>query len=206
MRKKLEAVSKESSTGNLKELDGKLDVNQVIVLRWGHRPQRDARLTTHVALAARALGATGIILSDVRDAKIMESVEKVTSQWGGRFLFEMGTPWKRIVREWKAKGGLIVHLTAYGENVETSDVMKKIKDSKKDVLIIVGSQKVPGEFFSKDVSDFNVAIGNQPHSECASLAVFLDRFFEGRELSISLENAKVKIIPQRRGKKITAEK
>ena len=206
MRKKLEAVSKESSTGNLKEFDGKLDVNQVIVLRWGHRPQRDARLTTHVALAARALGATGIILSDIRDAKIMESVEKVTRQWGGRFLFEMGTPWKRIVREWKAKGGLIVHLTAYGENVETSDVMKKIKDSKKDVLIIVGSQKVPGEFFSKDVSDFNVAIGNQPHSECASLAVFLDRFFEGKELSISLENAKVKIIPQRRGKRITAEK
>lgn len=199
-------MSKESSTGNSKELDGKIDVNQVIVLRWGHRPQRDARLTTHVALAARALGATGIILSDVRDAKIMESVEKVTRQWGGRFLFEMGTPWKRIVREWKAKGGLIVHLTAYGENVESSDVMKKIKDSKKDVLIIVGSQKVPGEFFSEDVSDFNVAIGNQPHSECASLAVFLDRFFEGRELSVSLENAKVKIVPQRRGKKITAEK
>jgi tRNA (cytidine56-2'-O)-methyltransferase len=199
-------VLRKSSTANLKELDGKLDVYQVIVLRWGHRPQRDARLTTHVALAARALGATGIILSDVRDAKIMESVERVTRQWGGRFLFEMGTPWKRIVREWKAKGGLIVHLTAYGENVETSDVMKKIKDSKKDVLIIVGSQKVPGEFFSKDVSDFNVAIGNQPHSECASLAVFLDRFFDGKELSVSLENAKVKIIPQRRGKKITAEK
>jgi len=206
LRKKSEAASKESSTGNFKERDGKLDVNQVIVLRWGHRPQRDARLTTHVALAARALGASGIILSDIRDPKIMESVEKVTKQWGGRFLFEMGTPWKRIVREWKAKGGLIVHLTAYGENVQTSDVMEKIKDSKKDVLIIVGSQKVPGEFFSKDVSDFNVAIGNQPHSECASLAVFLDRFFEGSELSISLENARVKIIPQRRGKKVTAEK
>ena len=199
-------MSKESSTGNLKELDGKLDVKQVIVLRWGHRPQRDARLTTHVALAARALGATGIILSDVRDAKIMESVERVTRQWGGRFLFEMGTPWKRIVRDWKAKGGLIVHLTAYGENVETRYVMNKIRDSKKDVLIIVGSQKVPGEFFSKDVSDFNVAIGNQPHSECSSLAVFLDRFFEGKELSVSVENAKMKIIPQRRGKKVTAEK
>ncbi len=190
----------------MKELDGKLDVNQVIVLRWGHRPQRDARLTTHVALAARALGATGIILSDIKDAKIMESVEKVTRQWGGQFLFEMGTPWKRIVRDWRARGGLIVHLTAYGENVETSDVMKKIKDSKKDVLIIVGSQKVPGEFFSKNVSDFNVAIGNQPHSECASLAVFLDRFFEGKELSASLKNAKMKIIPQPRGKRVTAEK
>ena len=181
-------------------------MNQVIVLRWGHRPQRDARLTTHVALAARALGAKGMILSDIRDATVKESVEKVTKQWGGRFFFEMGTPWKQIVREWKAKGGLIVHLTAYGENVETSDVMKKIKDSKRDVLIIVGSQKVPGEFFSEKVSDFNVAIGNQPHSECSSLAVFLDRFFEGREVMGSSENAKVRIIPQRRGKKITAEK
>lgn len=181
-------------------------MNQVIVLRWGHRPQRDARLTTHVALAARALGATGIILSDIRDAKILESVEKVTRRWGGRFFFEMGTPWKRIVQEWRDKGGLVVHLTAYGENVETSDVMKMIKDSKKDVLIIVGSQKVPGEFFSKKVSDFNVAIGNQPHSECASLAVFLDRFFDGRELTASLKNAKVKIVPQRRGKRIASVK
>ena len=181
-------------------------MNKVIVLRWGHRPQRDARLTTHVALAARALGASGIILSDVGDTKIMESVEKVTRRWGGRFLFEMGTPWRRTVHEWRDKGGLVVHLTAYGENVETSDAMKKIKDSRKDVLIIVGSQKVPGEFFSKEVSDFNVAIGNQPHSECASLAVFLDRFFDGRELTTSLKNAQVKIVPQRRGKKITSVK
>lgn len=181
-------------------------MKQVVVLRWGHRLQRDARLTTHVALTARALGATGIILSDIKDNNIKESIEKVTQQWGGPFLFEMGTPWKKVVQEWKNKEGLIVHLTAYGENIETSDVMKKIRDSKKDVLVIVGSQKVPGRFFSQDVSDFNVAIGNQPHSECASLAVFLDRFFEGKELTEQLRNAKVKIVPQKRGKKISVEK
>lgn len=181
-------------------------MKQVVVLRWGHRPQRDARLTTHVALAARALGATGIILSDTKDNQIKESIEKVTQQWGGPFYFAMGTPWKKVVREWKEKEGLIVHLTAYGENIETSGVMKKIRDSNKDVLVIVGSQKVPGRFFSQDVSDFNVAIGNQPHSECASLAVFLDRFFEGKELTGSLKNAKVKIVPQQRGKKISVEK
>jgi tRNA (cytidine56-2'-O)-methyltransferase len=181
-------------------------MKQVVVLRWGHRLQRDARLTTHVALAARALGATGIILSDIEDNNVKESVEKVTQQWGGPFFFEMGTPWKKVVQEWKGKEGLIVHLTAYGENIGTSDVMKKIRDSKKDVLVIVGSQKVPGRFFSQDVSDFNVAIGNQPHSECASLAVFLDRFFEGKELTEQLKNAKVKIVPQQRGKKISVEK
>ena len=80
--------------------------------------------------------------------------------------------------------------------------MDIIKATGKDVLVIVGSQKVPREFFSKKVSDFNVAVGNQPHSECASLAVFLDRYFEGKELTKNFENAKLKIIPSSRGKKV----
>jgi tRNA (cytidine56-2'-O)-methyltransferase len=175
---------------------------EIVVLRWGHRPSRDARLTTHVALAARALGATGMILSDMEDPSIERTVEKVTQNWGGKFFFEMGTPWKKTVREWKARGGLIVHLTAYGENIEKSDVLRRIRSQNKNVLIIVGSQKVPREFFRETVSDFNVAIGNQPHSECASLAIFLDRFFEGKELAKSFKKSKIKITPQRRGKKI----
>ncbi len=175
---------------------------KIIVLRWGHRPQRDARLTTHVALTARALGAFGLILSDIEDGKIKKTIEKITKNWGGPFFFEMGTPWKKAVKSWKAKGGIVVHLTAYGENIQKSEVLQRIKNSGKDILVIVGSQKVPKEFFSEPVSDFNVAIGNQPHSECASLAVFLDRFFEGKILAKSFENAKVRIISQKRGKKI----
>ncbi|MEM2953705.1 MAG: tRNA (cytidine(56)-2'-O)-methyltransferase [Candidatus Bathyarchaeia archaeon] len=176
---------------------------KIVVLRWGHRPKRDLRLTTHVALTARALGAAGFILSDLEDEKIKTTVEKVVKNWGGPFSFEMGKPWKKVVKDWKAKGGIVVHLTAYGENIETSDVLQRIKSSGKDVLVIVGSQKVPGEFFSETVSDFNVAVGNQPHSECASLAVFLDRFFEGKELAKTFEKAKLIIVPQKRGKKIT---
>jgi tRNA (cytidine56-2'-O)-methyltransferase len=179
---------------------------QIVVLRWGHRPQRDARLTTHVVLAARALGAAGLILSDVKDPKIKDSIEKVTRDWGGPFFFEMETPWKKAVQDWKDNGGLVVHLTAYGQNIETTNVLEQIKGSDKDVLVIVGSQKVPGEFFSEAISDFNVAIGNQPHSECASLAVFLDRFFEGKELTRRFENARVKIVPRKRGKKTVDEK
>jgi len=174
----------------------------VVVLRWGHRPHRDERLTTHVALTARALGASGLILSDTEDRKIKETVETVAKNWGDPFFFEMGTPWKKAVKDWKAKGRIVVHLTAYGENIQTSDVLQRIKKSAKDILVIVGSQKVPREFFSEAFSDFNVAIGNQPHSECASLAVFLDRLFEGEELRKSFEHAKVRIIPQKRGKKI----
>lgn len=177
----------------------------VIVLRWGHRPHRDARLTTHVALAARALGASGFILSDIEDENIKTTIEKVTRNWGDGFFFEMATPWKKVVKNWKAKDGIVVHLTAYGENIQTSNVLQRIKNSGKEILIIVGSQKVPNEFFSEDFSDFNVAIGNQPHSECASLAVFLDRLFEGEELEKNFANARVWIIPQKRGKKVAQD-
>jgi len=177
---------------------------KIVVLRWGHRPQRDARLTTHVVLTARALGASGVILTDVKDEKIKETVEKVVNNWGGQFFFEMGIPWEKAVKKWRENGGVVVHLTAYGENIETSDVLERIKASGKDVLVIVGSQKVPREFFSEKVSDFNVAIGNQPHSECSSLAVFLDRYFNGKELTKTFENAKIRIIPQKRGKKVVS--
>lgn len=175
---------------------------KIFVLRWGHRPKRDLRLTTHVALTARALGASGFILSDVKDEKIKTTVEKVLKNWGGPFHFDMGVSWKKVVNQWKAKGGIVVHLTAYGENIETSDVMQRIKALGRNILVIVGSRKVPGEFFSSAVSDFNVAVGNQPHSECASLAVFLDRFFEGTELAKTFENARLMIVPQKRGKKL----
>jgi len=177
------------------------DSPRVVVLRWGHR-ERDKRLTAHVALAARALGASGLILADVRDDKVKATIDRVVERWGGPFLFEMGKPWKQVVKDWKAKGGVVVHLTAYGENVQTSDVMQRIKAAGKDVLVLVGSRKVPTEFFSEEVSDFNVAIGNQPHSECSSLAVFLDRFFEGRGLLSEFEGAKIRVVSQPRGKKV----
>jgi len=176
-------------------------MQRVFVLRWGHRPQRDVRLTTHVALSARALGASGFLLSDFSDNRIKETMEKVARDWGGEFHFEMGGGWKESVKDWKANGDVVVHLTAYGENIETSDVLERIRNTEKNVLLIVGSQKVPRDFFSPDVSDFNVSIGNQPHSECAAMAIFLDRFFQGKELAREFKNARTRIVPQVRGKK-----
>jgi tRNA (cytidine56-2'-O)-methyltransferase len=178
------------------------DLPEVVVLRWGHRPQRDVRLTTHVALTARALCASGFVLSDVKDVHLQETVLRITNRWGGAFKFEMGKPWKKAVDEWRAKRGIVVHLTAYGENIQTSNVLKRIKGLNKSLLIIVGSQKVPGEFYSSEVSDFNVAVGNQPHSECSALAIFLDHYFEGNELARQFEKAKIEIVPKKRGKEI----
>jgi len=143
-----------------------------------------------------------MFLSDIEDPVVEQTVKKVVQRWGGVFRFEMGVPWKKTIKQWKAKGGIVVHLTAYGENIQTSDVLERVKATGKDVLVIVGSQKVPSEFFSPEISDFNIAIGNQPHSECSSLAVFLDRYFEGKELAKEFDNAEMKIIPQKHGKKV----
>ena len=48
-------------------------MSRIVILRWGHRLQRDARLTTHILLTARALGASGLILSDTKDEKLKET-------------------------------------------------------------------------------------------------------------------------------------
>lgn len=180
---------------------GASEMPKVVVLRWGHR-YRDKRLTTHVALTARALGASGFVLADIRDEEVKATVEGVVERWGGSFSFEMGRPWRRAVEAWREEKGIVVHLTAYGENLEASDVLSRIRSTGRDMLVLVGSQKVPPEFFSEEVSDFNVAVGNQPHSECSSLAVFLDRFFEGQELTREFKGAKMKIVPCARGKKV----
>ena len=85
------------------ETTPKTNSPKIVILRWGHRPQRDVRLTTHVALTARALCASGFILSDVEDKSIEQTVTKITASWGGTFKFEMGTSWKKSFMNGKQK-------------------------------------------------------------------------------------------------------
>ncbi len=85
----------------------------------------------------------------------------------------------------------------YGINID--DCLDKIPRNK-EILVIVGSQKVPKDIFQ--LANFNIAIGHQPHSEIAALAIFLDRLFQGKELERKFEGAKIKVIPQERGKKV----
>ncbi len=166
----------------------------IYVLRLGHRPERDKRISTHVALVARAFGAEGIYYTGTRDENLECSVRDVVSRWGGDFFIEYSKSWKSIVNSFD---GVVVHLTMYGINI--NDIESRLKGTNKNMLVIVGGEKVPPEIY--DVADFNVAIGNQPHSEVAALAVFLDRYFDGRELYKEFDG-KIKVIPQERGKKV----
>ena len=173
------------------------------MLRWGHRPQRDVRLTTHVALTARALCASGFILSDTLDAHIQETVNKITQNWGGNFYFEMGTSWKKVVREWKTKGGVVVHLTAYGENIQTSDILDRIKKTNKDLLVNCWKPKSSWRVLFKRSIRFQ-------HINRKPTAFRMFRigdiswigYFKGKELAKPFEKAKIEIVPKERGKEI----
>ena len=164
----------------------------IYVLRLGHRPERDKRISTHVALTARAFGAKGIYF-DTYDESVFENVRDVVRRWGGEFFIEH-VNWKKLLKEFD---GLKVHLTMYG--ISLLNKIDEIRKAKK-VLVVVGAEKVPGEVY--ELCDLNISIGNQPHSEVAALAVFLDRVLNGLVFNLEFPNAKIKVVPSERGKKV----
>jgi len=165
------------------------------VLRIGHRISRDKRITTHCCLVARNFGADKILI-DTEDKKIEESIKSTCKRFGGDFEIETGISPKKIIKNWK---GSIVHLTMYGETLEKS--IKKI-DKSKDLLVVVGAEKVPAWIYES--ADFNVSVGNQPHSEVAALALFLDRYTEGSWTEKNF-NGKIEIIPSNTRKKVVSK-
>jgi tRNA (cytidine56-2'-O)-methyltransferase len=168
----------------------------VVVLRVGHRPQRDKRVTTHLGLVARAFGADGMILAGTKDRSVEESIGKVTELWGGSFFIRSGSPWRKVIEEWKSSGGVVAHLTMYGLPLE--EVVGDLRG--RDVLVVVGAEKVPAAVF--ELADFNISVSNQPHSEIAAVAIFLDRIFGGAELRKEFKDWKLRVIPERRGKRV----
>src|SRR3970282_2708466 len=87
---------------------------RIVVLRMGHPFFRDSRVTTHVCLTARALGATGVIIADRRDKEVEATVRDMVERFGGTFQVETGTPWRHAIRDWKRQGGLGIPLPASG--------------------------------------------------------------------------------------------
>ena len=170
---------------------------KILVLRIGHRPKRDKRVTTHVGLVARAFGADGVLI-DADDESVMKSLLKVVESWGGPFTVEVGVNPISFIKKWKEGGGEVIHLTMYGLNLP--DVIDEIRSSPKDKLIVVGAEKVPRKYYL--LADWNVAIGNQPHSEVAALAVFLKELTRDWVFRAQFKDAKLKVCPSPKGKKV----
>ncbi|EMA64798.1 tRNA (cytidine(56)-2'-O)-methyltransferase [Halorubrum kocurii] len=184
------------------------DAREVVVLRYGHRPGRDDRMTTHVGLTARALGADRVIFPD-NAGQSAETVRDITDRFGGPFAVELRDDQQAIVRDFE---GVVAHLTMYGERVQDveGDVREAVgiggpdatggASTPRDLLVVVGGEKVPWALYER--ADFNVGVTNQPHSEVAGLAVFLDRLFEGAELDREWEDADRRVMPEATGKTV----
>ncbi|MCJ2531371.1 MAG: tRNA (cytidine(56)-2'-O)-methyltransferase [Candidatus Thermoplasmatota archaeon] len=168
---------------------------RLVVLRMGHRLVRDQRMTTHVALTARAFGADEVWV-DREDHDLEARVADVVTRFGGPFGVRTGVSPKGSLRRWE---GTVVHLTMYGEPLD--ETLPRIPRDR-DLLLVVGSEKVPGDLFEK--AGFNVAVGNQPHSEVAALAVFLDRWLQGDGLKKRFEG-RLQVQPSARGKVVTTQ-
>ena len=167
---------------------------EVFVLRLFHRKERDKRVTTHCALVARAFLAKKMYYCGDKDEKLEEKVKDVVKRWGGDFDIEYIENWKAFIKNFE---GIKVHLTMYG--IPLPEKIDEIRKHSK-ILIIIGSEKVPGIVYK--LADYNISITNQPHSEIAALAIFLDHLFDKKEFFIEFKNAKLKIVPQEKGKKV----
>ncbi len=160
-------------------------------------------MSTHAALVARALGASQIIMSGAEEDDTIDSIERVNKRWGGSFKIQARKDWHSVVRKWD---GIVVHLTMYGEELDKAlprieQDLSKVPQRK--ILVVIGAEKVPREIYS--LSHYNVSVGNQPHSEVAALAIFLDRIYKGKELYYTYERAKLRIKPSRNGKVVVNE-
>lgn len=172
---------------------------EIEVLRIGQRVVRDDRVTTHVALVARAFCASKIYMNEV-NPEIKDTIEKINEIWGGSFCIEFMESWKNVIKSKKENNFKIVHLTMYGESInEIQSVLKQ----EQNLLIVVGAEKVPREIY--EYADYNVSIGFQPHSEISGLAILLDRIQEGNQFKKVFPKAKRRIVPTKNGKNVVVK-
>jgi tRNA (cytidine56-2'-O)-methyltransferase len=169
------------------------------VLRLGHRPGRDERMSTHVGLTARALGADRVVFTGKAEGP-RETVADITERFGGPFAVEVSESYRPLLEEFD---GRVIHLTMYGLPVQEVEDELKSAHRTEPLLVVVGAEKVPFDVY--EAADYNVAVTNQPHSEVASLAVFLDRLHGGRELDREWMDADRRVVPKERGKRVESD-
>ena len=130
-----------------------------------------------------------------RDDALAARVAAVARRWGGGFEVVPVDDWKNVVRSFP---GVVVHLTMYGLPLER--LLPRLARHR-EVLLVVGGAKVPSQLYRE--ASYNVAVGHQPHSEVAALAVALERL-RGIPGPGTWRGARRRIVPTERGKRVVA--
>ena len=185
---------------NLKLLYKNIEVNSYKNIEVVPKAVSDIDGECTLFVGQESFGANKIYMNEV-NSEIEKTISDINKTWGGNFQIEIISEWKQIIKERKNAGVKIVHLTMYGQNI--NNVQMKIRNEDK-ILIVVGAEKVPREIY--EMADYNVAVGNQPHSEISALGILLDRIHQGKQFESDFENPERVIIPQEHGKNVVTNK
>ena len=146
-----------------------------------------------ICLTARALGASEIMFTRGKEARIARYMNSLEREWGGTFKVSFNIDYRKAMAE--ANNYMKVYLTRYG--VPLNKLIYQIK-TYKNIMLIVSSIKASSLSMHR-IADFNASVTDQPHCSAAAIAIFLHEFYEGRELAVHFENSKYKVIPKEHG-------
>jgi tRNA (cytidine56-2'-O)-methyltransferase len=127
------------------------------------------------------------------DPDLAERIRAVVGRWGGDFDIRPASDWRSVIRSFD---GPVVHLTMYGLPLDR--VEHRLARARR-LLLVVGGAKVPPDLYS--LATHNVAVGHQPHSEVAAVAVTLARL-RGLPPPGAWTHARQSVVPRSRGKKV----
>lgn len=170
-------------------------MRELSVLRLSHRVGRDPRMSTHLGLTTRVYGGKCFLLAGDDDSSVLDSLRDVGGRFGGDMEVRHEPSPLGFLRRFIATGGVAVHLTMYG--LPYREVVSEIPNDV-PIVVVVGGAKVSREYY--EMCQYNVAVGNQPHSEVAALAAFLERLNDGVASPELFAGGEVVIHPSERGK------
>ena len=165
------------------------------LLRLSHRIERDKRITTHVFLTARSLKIEKAFYSGQKDSNMERSLNKITESFGGPFEISYIKSPLTLIKEKKQQGYKIVHLTMYGMPFDQTKI------DEKNILYIVGSEKVPPEIYQE--ADYNISVSQQPISEVSALGILL---YKNHGFKQDFKDKKIEVMPKAKGKLLKTHK
>jgi tRNA (cytidine56-2'-O)-methyltransferase len=145
-----------------------------------------------LCLTARALGASEMIFTTKRDARLVRYISALERKWGGKFRVDFVKDYRTALKN--SMNYKKVYLTRYGVPLHKLTYML---NTYKNIMLIVSPISTSPKLHN--LADFNVSVTDQPHCSSAAIAVFLHEFYRGRELAVHFENAKYKVLPKEHG-------